>query len=238
MLCGGKNSRIQKYDKKIVKPLIKFGGRTILEHNLDLISKIKDIDKVYINVSKNIRKFQKLKKKNKFTIIKEKKIQGTAGVLFQNIKKFNNDILIVYADNYLIIDIKKFYEFFKKEKIQFLIGVFYKKDLSKSGLVKISKKNKVLKLEEKKATNKHVSGLCNAGIYLLRKSCVLKFVKKSNFSDFSKDIIPHLIKKNLVYSKRIKTCFSFDEKTDYLKNIRKLKKFLHDRKSKVRHAIC
>jgi ADP-glucose pyrophosphorylase len=224
MLCGGKNSRIQKYNKKIIKPLIKFGSKTILEHNLDLISKLKDIDKIYINVSKNIRRFQIVKNKNKFIIIKEKKIQGTAGVLLRNIKKFNDDILIVYADNYLIIDIKKFYEIFKKKKIQFLIGVFYKKDLSKSGLVKISKNNKVLKLEEKKNTNKHISGLCNAGIYLVRKSCVLKFVRKSNFSDFSKDIIPHLIKENLVYAKRIKTCLSFDEKTDYLKNIRKFKK--------------
>lgn len=57
LLCGGKNSRIQKYNKKIVKPLIKFRKKTLLEHNLKLVSKLNIVDKIYINVSKNFKRF-------------------------------------------------------------------------------------------------------------------------------------------------------------------------------------
>jgi mannose-1-phosphate guanylyltransferase len=224
LLCGGKNSRIQKYKKQIVKPLIKFRKKTLLEHNLNLISKLNITTKIYINVSKDFKRFQKLKKINKFTIIREKKIQGTAGVLLQNIEKFNNEILIIYADNYLDISIKKFYAFFKSKNIKFLIGVFNKKDLGSSGLITIKKNNQVLKIEEKVIDNKNITGLCNAGIYLIQKSCLLKFAKLNIFADFAKDIIPNLIKSNLVFAKRIRSCFSFDDKYNYLKSMKKYSK--------------
>ena len=41
ILCGGKNSRIQKYNKKVIKPLIIYKKLTLLEHHLQKIKEIK-----------------------------------------------------------------------------------------------------------------------------------------------------------------------------------------------------
>ena len=53
---GGKNSRIQKYNKKIIKPLIVYKKLTLLEHHLQKIKEIKKKN-VFINLHKNIKKF-------------------------------------------------------------------------------------------------------------------------------------------------------------------------------------
>ena len=145
ILCGGKNSRIQKYNKEIIKPLIVFKKLTLLEHHLQKIKVIKKKN-VFINLHKNIKKFTTLKKKKKlnFNIIYEKNILGTAGVVISNIKKFNNDILVLYGDNYINYNIKSFINFFNKTNTDLLIGVFLKKDLSQSGLIKFGLSKKIV----------------------------------------------------------------------------------------------
>ena len=48
-------------------------------------------------------------------------------MIFSNYDKFKDNILVLYGDNYLSIDIKKFYNYFIKNNLDFLIGVYKKK---------------------------------------------------------------------------------------------------------------
>ena len=80
ILCGGKNSRLINYKKKkIIKPLIKYRGQTLIEHHLSNLKKIK-VKKNFINTFKNKNAFNNLKKRKKlnFNIINERKLKGTA----------------------------------------------------------------------------------------------------------------------------------------------------------------
>ena len=219
ILCGGKNSRIQKYNKKIIKPLIVYKKLTLLEHHLQKIKPIKKKN-VFINLHKNIKKFITLKKKKKlnFNIIYEKNILGTAGVVISNIKKFNNDILVLYGDNYINYNIKNFINFFNKTNTDLLIGVFLKKDLSQSGLIKFGLSKKIVKIEEKNNLNKNLTSFCNGGIYLFKKHILRKF-KKNKFLDFSSDVFPKILLKYNCRAYRINYCKSFDTEYLYTKNL-------------------
>lgn len=219
ILCGGKNSRIQKYNKEIIKPLIVFKKLTLLEHHLQKIKVIKKKN-VFINLHKNIKKFTTLKKKKKlnFNIIYEKNILGTAGVVISNIKKFNNDILVLYGDNYINYNIKNFINFFNKTNTDLLIGVFLKKDLSQSGLIKFGLSKKIVKIEEKNNLNKNLTSFCNGGIYLFKKHILRKF-KKNKFLDFSSDVFPKILLKYNCRAYRINYCKSFDTEYLYKKNL-------------------
>ena len=219
ILCGGKNSRIQKYNKEIIKPLIVYKKLTLLEHHLQKIKVIKKKN-VFINLHKNIKKFTTLKKKKKlnFNIIYEKNILGTAGVVISNIKKFNNDILVLYGDNYINYNIKSFINFFNKTNTDLLIGVFLKKDLSQSGLIKFGLSKKIVKIEEKNNLNKNLTSFCNGGIYLFKKHILRKF-KKNKFLDFSSDVFPKILLKYNCHAYRINYCKSFDNEYLYKKNL-------------------
>ena len=62
ILCGGKNSRLKNLKKKIIKPLIVYKKKTLLEHHLKMLNKIK-IRNIFINTYKNKNLFISIKKK-------------------------------------------------------------------------------------------------------------------------------------------------------------------------------
>tara|TARA_Y100000591_G_C21695434_1_gene625408 strand:- start:177 stop:860 length:684 start_codon:yes stop_codon:yes gene_type:complete len=219
ILCAGKNTRLKKLKKKIIKPLIFFQNKTLLEHHLDILNKI-NIQDIFINTHKNKEPFFLLKKKNKlnFKIINEKILKGTAGVVFSNYKKLNKNILIVYGDNYLNINIKNFFSFFENNNLDFLMGVYKKKDFSNSGYIEFDNRNCIKKFIEKNPLFNKKSGYANAGIYLFKKK-FFKNIKKNKFLDFSKDIFSQKIfnKKSKVY--KIKSCTTFDTASLIKKNL-------------------
>lgn len=219
ILCAGKNTRLKKLKKKIFKPLIFFKKKTLLEHHLKILNKI-NIQDIFINTYKNKKPFFLLKKDKKlnFKIINEKILKGTAGVVFSNYDKLNKNILVMYGDNYLNINIKNFLSFFESNNLDFLMGVYKKKDFSNSGYVLFDHNNNIKKLIEKNPLFTNKTGYANAGIYLFKKN-FFKNIKKNKFLDFSKDIFSQKIfnKKSKVY--KIKSCTTFDTVSLIKKNL-------------------
>lgn len=219
ILCGGKNTRLLSVKKSIIKPLLFYKDKSLLEHHLINLNKLK-VKFNFVNTFKKKKIFQNLKKNRRlnFQIIEEKKLKGTAGVVISNLKLFTDEILVLYGDNYLSFDIRKFYRYFKRNNCDLLIGVFKKKDLSISGSVKFNNLNQILDFSEKNQKFKNKTGFCNAGVYLIRKDFLKKF-NKGIFLDFSKDIFRKKFfnKKCRVY--RIKSCKAFDTPELYKKNL-------------------
>lgn len=218
ILCGGKNSRIQKYKKDIIKPLIKFKKKTLLDHHLNNLKSI-HVNNIFINVPFN-KKFLFNKINKEIKIIYEKKPAGTAGVVLNNLKLFNENLIVIYGDNFLKINLKQAINLFKKDDSYFFVSVFKKKDLSKSGRIIKNRHDLITKIEEKKAKNKYLYGYCNAGSYIFRKSILKKIKIKKTLVDFSKDVIPKLIKNKKVKAiLNVKKCLGFDDAQLYTKNL-------------------
>ena len=109
--------------------------------------------------------------------MRKKKLKGTAGVVISNLNLFTDEILVLYGDNYLNFDIRKFYSYFKKNNFDLLIGVFKKKDLSISGSVKFNHYNQIYSFSEKNINLKNKTGYCNAGVYLIEKDFLKNLIK-------------------------------------------------------------
>ena len=78
--------------------------KPLLGHWLNELDKLK-LSKIFINThykSEMVHSFvRKHKSFNKIKILNEKKLLGTAGSLFKNIKLFKEDsMLMIHADNY------------------------------------------------------------------------------------------------------------------------------------------
>ena len=115
ILCGGKNSRIQKYKKNIIKPLIEYKKKSILGHHLKNLKSVK-IKNVYINIPEKKKIFFKKFMTKNIKFIYEKKPTGTAGVFFKNWDLFHKYVIVIYGDNYLEMNFEPMIKMFKNKK--------------------------------------------------------------------------------------------------------------------------
>lgn len=202
ILAAGKGERLKEITKSIPKPMIKFKGKPILEHNIDLC-KTYGIKEIFINTSHLAEKIMdyfgdgsKFGVSIKYTY--EKKLLGTSGAL----NNFKNDLIqepffVIYGDNYSefnLVSLKK--KFLSLETIG-VIGCHYRKDISNSGFVVVNEQDRILSFVEKPKNELTVISRCvNAGYYYLSSS-IFNFIPEG-FSDFSYDIFPSLIKSGQV----------------------------------------
>ena len=222
ILAGGKGSRIKKFLKNNPKPMAKFNNKYFIEYIIQNFSKY-SFKRIFILTGYKskiiINKFhKKLFNFVEITCFKEKTPMGTGGAL--NILKKNkiNDFVLINGDT--IFDIN----------LNLLINTIKKKQIGSIALVKnlSKKKNKLnnLSLNKNKITNQIKGNLKNGGIYFFKKK-ILKFVKNKN-SSLENDILPKLIKKELLSGKIFNNFFlDIGTPNDYKKAKKLLyKKFL------------
>ena len=222
ILAGGKGSRIKKFLKNNPKPMAKFNNKYFIEYIIQNFSKY-SFKRIFILTGYKskiiINKFhKKLFNFVEVTCLKEKTPMGTGGAL--NILKKNkiNDFVLINGDT--IFDIN----------LNLLINTIKKKQIGSIALIKNLSKKKYklnnLSLNKNKITNQIKGNLKNGGIYFFKKK-ILKFVKNKN-SSLENDILPRLIKKDLLSGKIFNNFFlDIGTPNDYKKAKKLLyKKFL------------
>jgi|694.fasta_scaffold49051_3 NDP-sugar pyrophosphorylase family protein len=225
ILCGGLNSRLKRSGINIHKSLIKYKNFTLLEHHIKNINKLR-IKNCYVNILDKEKEYNLIKKKwskeIKIKIFKDKVPMGTYGAVKIREKNLSKNIIIIYGDNYLDLNINSLMALYNKTNCKFVIGAYKKKDLSTSGKL-ILKKNILIRIEEKNKKNKKDINFANAGIYIIKKNLLKNFNYndyKKNKKDFAYHLIPDLLKKKekIIVFKKIKKCISFDTKSLLKKN--------------------
>ncbi len=198
ILIGGKGSRVKKISKYIPKAFLKIGKYSIIEHQLNQLSKLKK--KIFLISNKKISKFNnRLKRKYKnidFKIFEENKPLGTGGCLKPLQKYKHNNYLVIMGDLIFNINFKKFYLFHKKNKSDFTLLVHPNDHPFDSDLLEINEKNQLIKFHNKPHKKNDLGNLSSSGIFLINKK-ILKFIKTNKFQDLSKDILPKLLKKKI-----------------------------------------
>ena len=151
LLAAGKGLRLRPYTENTPKCLIKVKNKPLLDYWLNELDKI-NISKIFINthyksemVHSHIRKHKSF---NKIKILNEKKLLGTAGSLFQNIKLFKDDnMLMIHADNYSKFNILNLINAHNSRPKQCLMTmmIFNSPNPKTCGIVEIDK-NKIVKV--------------------------------------------------------------------------------------------
>lgn len=197
ILTGGKGSRVSQLTDGKSKSEIKIlKNKSIIELQLDSLIKLrKDIyilsNYKFSSLINTINKYRN----NKIKIIDEKLRQGTAGCLkvLEN-QKFNS-LLIIAGDLVFNMDFDKLLKFHLNKKSDCTLVVHPNNHPQDSDLVEVDKNNRVVNFYNKIRNKKNIRNLCLSGILIIKKN-ILRIIKKGKFQDFSKDIIPLMIKKN------------------------------------------
>jgi glucose-1-phosphate thymidylyltransferase len=209
LLCAGYATRLYPLTLDMPKPLLQIAGKPMVEHILEKIEKVDDIDEVLIVTNnKFFNDFRNWRRKNSFskpikilndnTNSGEDKL-GAVGDIGFVIKeeKIEDDVFIVAGDNLFKFDLRRLFDFFREKKAS-VIALYDIKDkkiaAGKYGVVEIDNNNKITSLEEKPEEPK--TTLVSTACYILKeedienlKKSLAEGMKHDNIGDFIRNLI-------------------------------------------------
>jgi NDP-sugar pyrophosphorylase family protein len=194
-MAGGTGKRLRPLTENTPKPLLKVGGKPIIEYNIDNLKKvgIKNI-KLSVNylgeqlidyfgdgISRNLN----------IQYVREDKPLGTIGSILLVNDFEHDDIIVMNSDLLTNIDFKDFYKFFKSTDADMAVAATsYHVDVPYA-VLEADEKNRVISLKEKPKYTYY----SNAGIYILKKA-LLKMIPKDQFYDIT-DLMERILEMNL-----------------------------------------
>jgi len=213
ILAGGFAVRLYPLTENFPKPLLKIKDKPIIEYLLEKISKIKEIDEIYIVTNKkfyqhfktwneNFNFSKKIEIINDNTLTNEDRL-GSIGdtdfVIKQ--KKINDDLLVLGGDNLFEFDLKELISYFyqKNSDITALYDLQDLELIKKMSVVEINEKEKIIYFEEKPSSPK--TTLMSICCYLYKKETLHLFDEylKNNKADPPGNFIQWLYKIKPVY---------------------------------------
>ncbi len=213
ILCSGYATRLYPLTLDRPKPLLPIRGKPLLNYLIENVSKIEDIDEIFVVCNEKFYKnFLEWKKTNSFskeikiindgTLSNETRLGGLGDFWFAiNKEKIDEDVLLLLGDNFFNFDLRKIVGFFEKRR-QSVVGLYDLGDLEKSknfGVIEL-KENKIMSFEEKPKNPK--STLISTGIYVYSKKeleRIADYMKTDKPKDGPGYLIPYLLSFQDVY---------------------------------------
>ena len=197
LLSAGIGSRLMPLTKNKPKCLMKIGNKPLLGIWLD---KLKDLgcSEILINthyLSEQVNEFLRLYKSHSMTIkvVHEEVLMGTAGTLLNNKNFIEDNTLLIHADNFTSSNLKGLIKAHNNKNKTCLITMltFKTNKPSSCGIVLVNSKGIVEEFHEK--VKNPPTNLANGAVYVIDKKFINWLVsKKTNYFDFSNDVLPHL----------------------------------------------
>lgn len=196
ILAGGLGTRLQSITKD-QKVIIKVKNHPFLKYILDKLQET-GIKKVIVctgYLGEQVKKeFGNTYRNLSISYSQENTKLDTAGAIRLALPLLKSeDILVTNGDSYLDFDLKKFWQFHLKKKSKASILLTRVTNIERYGQVMLDKNNRITSFQEK--SEKKGTGLINSGIYLFKKSLLLKIPKDKAVS-FEKELFPSLVGKD------------------------------------------
>jgi NDP-sugar pyrophosphorylase family protein len=199
LLAAGRGERLKPITDEIPKVMVDLNGKPCILYAIENLKR-QGIKEFAINTHYLPEKIKEyLGDGSKFNIkivySYEKEILGTSGALNNFKDFFKETFIVVYSDVLANFDLKSALRVHKENKAEITITLDTKRNIRGKGAV-IVDKNKVISFLEK--PEREIPGaLINSGFYILEPSVI--GLIPNGFSDFAKDIIPILVRKNKIY---------------------------------------
>ncbi|MBU2019518.1 MAG: nucleotidyltransferase family protein [Bacteroidetes bacterium] len=191
IMAGGRGERLRPLTDETPKPLLKVGGKPIIEHNIDRLA-LYGIEKISISVKYKAEQIEAYlqdgsSKGLNIQYIHEDKPLGTLGSvgLIQTIT--SDAILVMNSDLLTNIDFEDFYKFFiEKDADMAVASIPYRVEIPYGVLE--TKGDQIKSLREKPSYTYY----SNAGIYLIKKSFLKHIPKGEHYN--ATDLMDQLMK--------------------------------------------
>ncbi len=193
IMAGGRGLRLQPLTDVTPKPLLKVGGKPIMEHNLDRLASF-GISNFWISIKylgdQIENYFGNGKTKNiKVEYVKESNPLGTIGAVSQIINFEHDYILITNSDLLTNIDYEQFFlDFINQNSDLAILTIPYNVNIPYAVLE--TRDGEVHSIKEKPTYTYYSNG----GIYLIKRE-MLEFIPESSLYDAT-DLIQNLIENN------------------------------------------
>ncbi|MAG08132.1 hypothetical protein CMO89_01560 [Candidatus Woesearchaeota archaeon] len=214
LLAAGYATRLYPLTENQPKPLLKISGKPIIEHIIEKVDEIKEIDEIFIVTNnkffehfnewnKGFSSRFKIKILNDGTLSNDDRL-GAIGDLNFVIKteNINEDFLQISGDNLFQFGLKDMHKGFdEKKNISIaLYDVRNIEEAKKLGICAVDENSKVIDFEEKPAEPK--STLCSIGVYFYPKATVEllnQYLTEGNSSDMPGKFMEWLHKRSHVH---------------------------------------
>ena len=222
ILAAGYATRLHPLTENQPKPLLAVGEKPIVEHILDKINQIQEVDEIIIVTNnkftphfeswlKSYQTSKPIKIVNDGTLTNEDRLGAVGDINFVLEKEnIQDDVLVVAGDNLFEFELINLMAFFK-EKNTTVVALHDLKDKNKVadklGVVQIDQENKIIDFEEKPADPK--TTLASTGCYIFKKDDVLhiaNYVKSGERWDNTGDFLKWLMDQSAIYG------FTFTER--------------------------
>lgn len=186
ILAAGYGTRMGEISKNKPKPLLEINKKPILEHILDKLSILPQIEQYYIisngkffyqfrdwhmDFMNNRNGHIHLKVVNDESMSNETRLGAIGDLNFLlNAHPIEDDVLITAGDNLYEFDLKKFYNFFKEKDDDCICALPIQDEakLKRTGVIQLDENARVIDFEEKPENPK--SNLGSPPLYLLKQS--------------------------------------------------------------------
>ena len=214
ILAGGYATRLYPLTENQPKPLLKVGGKPIVDHIMAKVEQIEDIDEVYVVTNdkfhshfkewaENFQTGKKLKVINDGTFNNDDRL-GSIGDIYFTLENenINENLLVIAGDNLFGFSLKDFVSFFKENYSRSIVALHDLNDLEKvKGKygVGILEGSRIIDFEEKPLQPK--SSLAATACYIFNKDDLqqVKFLVESGNADAPGNLVKHLAKNTEVH---------------------------------------
>lgn len=195
LMAGGKGERLRPLTEKTPKPLLKVGGKCIIDHNVDrLIS----YGVEHVNVTVNYlgeqleEHFATPRDGVQVRTFREPKFLGTIGSIKFVDTFYNDTILVMNSDLFTNIDYEDFFLYFQQNDAEMSVAAVPYNVSIELGILDLDGRN-VKGLLEKPKFNYYA----NAGIYLIKKRALAEIPEDTFFH------ATHLVEKLIAQGKKV-----------------------------------
>jgi len=201
ILAAGLGTRFRPLTLTTPKPLIPVLGKPSIEYSLEIMQRLA-VKEVVINTYHLADKLQeRLGDGKKWGIdirySVETELLGTAGGFVKGFSLFSkpDTTVILSADVITNAEVERVIESHRLHQAEFTMGVLERDDVTGCGILQFDNEGQITRFTEKPTSDSEIfSHWINGSIYVAEPS-VLKYLPPSGeFSDFSHDLFPTMVK--------------------------------------------
>lgn len=201
IMCGGLGSRLRPLTENKPKPLLRLLNVPVLQL---IVQKVKNagINDILLSLGYKAQDIIEYCERNikdvSLSYFEEEKPLGTAGGVKNCISHTDEDILVLSGDNVFNIDLKDLIRFHRQNQADVTIAGKEVTDPREYGTILCGDNGKINGFIEKPTWETAESCLINTGIYVL-KGNVLDMIPENSAYDFSDQLFPEIMKKNMLF---------------------------------------
>ena len=191
LMAGGEGKRLRPLTENTPKPLLKVGGKPIIEYNIDRLAKV-GIKNMYLSINylgdQLVDYFGNGESKNiNIDYIREDKPLGTIGSVLLVDEFKHDEIIIMNSDLLTNIDFADFYKTFKESDADMIVASTSYHVHVPYAVLEADEHQNIKSLKEKPS----YTYFSNAGIYIIKKK-LLEMIPSNQYYDIT-DLIEKVL---------------------------------------------